>query len=132
MNFRIHVNYPETLLYRFILYGRALEEFQRSLILGGESEVAAIMGRAYAADGWKGVLQKEIEIFQRSDPKYYDPAAVASYYAELGENDKAFFWLERAYNEHLIPFYIKVQPAFDNLRSDPRYAELLHRMGLPQ
>ena|SRR2546426_3078359 len=37
----------------------------------------------------------------------------------LGERDKAFFWLEKARDEHLIPFYIKVQPAFDSLRSDP-------------
>ena len=61
-----------------------------------------------------------------------DPAEVAADFARLGERDKAFFWLEKAYDEHLIPFYIKVQPAFDNIRSDPRYADLLRRMGLPQ
>ena len=114
------------------LYDKALREQQRSLTLAGQEELATLLGRAYSAQGWKGVLRKQIEVYQRRDTNIYDPVTVAANYAELGEKDKAFFWLDRSYNEHLIPFYIKVQPAFDNLRSDPRYADLLRRMGLPQ
>jgi TolB-like protein/tetratricopeptide (TPR) repeat protein len=114
------------------LYDQALREEQRSLTLAGLEELATLLGRVYAAQGWKGVLRKQIEVYERRDTNTYDPVTVAISYAELGEKDKAFFWLERSYEEHLIPFYIKVQPAFDNLRSDPRYADLLRRMGLPQ
>jgi tetratricopeptide (TPR) repeat protein len=114
------------------LYDKALREEQRSLILAGQEELATLLGRAYAAQGWKGVLRKQIEVYQRRDTGVYDPVIIAANYAELGESDKAFFWLERSYNEHLVPFHIKVHPAFDNLRSDPRYADLLRRMGLPQ
>jgi tetratricopeptide (TPR) repeat protein len=109
------------------LYDQALREEQRGLTLAGQEELAALLGRAYAAQGWKGVLPKQIEVYQRRDTNTYDPVIVAASYAELGERDKAFFWLERSYEEHLTPFYIKVQPAFDNLRSDPRFADLLRR-----
>jgi hypothetical protein len=91
-----------------------------------------LLGRAYSGQGWKGVLRKQIEVYQRHDPNIYDPATVAASYAELGERDKAVFWLDKSYEEHQIPFYIKVEPTFDNVRSDPRYADLLRRMGLPQ
>ena len=47
----------------------------------------------------------------------------------LGEKDKAFEWLEKAYEEHFI-IAIKVNPVFDPLRSDPRFADLLRRMNL--
>jgi serine/threonine protein kinase/tetratricopeptide (TPR) repeat protein len=114
------------------LYDKALREEQRSLTLGGQEKLASALGGAYAAHGWKGVLQEQIKICQRRGTSTYDPVTVAANYAELGEKDKAFFWLEMSYDEHLIPFYIKVQPAFDSLRSDPRYADLLRRMGLPQ
>jgi hypothetical protein len=53
-------------------------------------------------------------------------------YARLGEKDTAFFWLEKAYDGHRIPFFIKTQPQLDKIRSDARYADLLRRMGLPQ
>jgi len=51
----------------------------------------------------------------------------------LGEKDRAFSWLEKAYaaKSGFLP-YIKPNPFFDSLRSDPRYADLLKRMGLPQ
>ncbi len=112
-------------------YGKALEEYQRELTLDGESKLSAAMGDAYVAHGWEGVLRKRIEVFQSTSD--YDPAAVAEAYASLGDKDKAFPWLERAYTErggHLL--FIKATPEFDNIRSDPRYADLLRRMGLPQ
>jgi serine/threonine protein kinase/tetratricopeptide (TPR) repeat protein len=133
--------YPDTSMPHFMLsqnyeqkklYDKAVQEFQQGLRVQGETELAAAMGRAYAANGWRGVLQKGVDVYQKRGTNDYDPAEVAADFARLGERDKAFFWLEKAYDEHLIPFYIKVQPAFDNIRSDPRYADLLRRMGLPQ
>jgi serine/threonine protein kinase/lipopolysaccharide biosynthesis regulator YciM len=113
-------------------YTKALQEYQRSLILGGEPELSAAMGRAYAANGWEGVMKKRVELWQKRGTSDYDPVAVAEAYASLGEKDKAFLWLERAYEEHESLLFIKSEPAFDYLRSDARYAELLRRMGLPQ
>jgi len=113
-------------------YDKALQAYQRSLNLKGEPELATAMGRAYAAHGWKGVQQTFIEEASHPDAKDYDPFFIGLTYAELGDKDNAFLWLERAYTTHQIPFFIKVEPALDNIRSDPRYADLLRRMGLPQ
>lgn len=49
----------------------------------------------------------------------------------LGDKDKAFFWLNKAYDDHGLLF-IKASRDFDSLRNDPRYSDLLRRMGLPQ
>ena len=113
-------------------YDKALQEDQRSLTLGGEPELSAAMGRAYAANGWEGVLKKRVEVYQKRGTSDYDPVAVAEAYASLGEKDKAFLWLERAYEERASLLFIKTLPDLDNLRSDARYADLLRRMGLPQ
>jgi hypothetical protein len=77
-------------------------------------------------------MKKRVELFQKRGTSDYDPVNVAEGYASLGEKDKAFLWLERAYQEHGSLLFIKSEPAFDYLRSDARYAELLRRMGLPQ
>jgi hypothetical protein len=63
---------------------------------------------------------------------YVDPAWIAGDYAVLGDKDRAFSWLEKAYREKSggLPF-IKSAPVFDSLQSDPRYADFLKRMGLP-
>jgi TolB-like protein/Flp pilus assembly protein TadD len=113
-------------------YTKAIQEYQRELSLEGEHELSAAMGRAYAANGWEGVMKKRVELWQKRGTSDYDPVGVAEAYASLGEKDKAFLWLERAYEEHASLLFIKGEPAFDYLRSDARYAELLRRMGLPQ
>ena len=114
------------------IYDKALQEYQRSLILQGETELSAAMGKAFAAGEWEGVLRKRVEVSQKHDTSDYDPAFVAECYAALDEKDKAFLWLEKAYDEHSSLLFIKVEPDFDNIRSDPRYSDLLRRMGLPQ
>jgi hypothetical protein len=75
-------------------------------------------------------LKKEAEIYQ-APGKYYDPEVVASSYAELGEKDKAFFWLNEAYDENELLF-IKSSRDYDGPHGDPRYADLLRPMKLPQ
>ena len=59
--------------------------------------------------------------------------AFAVVYAGLGDNDRAFGWLEKAYEERAcyLPF-IKLNPLFNGLRPDPRYRDLLRRMNLPE
>jgi tetratricopeptide (TPR) repeat protein len=113
-------------------YDKALQAYERSLNLKGEPELAIAMGHAYATRGWKGVLQKFIEEASNPNARDYDPFFIGLAYAELGDKDHAFFWLEKAYKDHQIPFYIKSEPALDYIRSDARYADLLRRMGLPR
>ena len=111
-------------------YAKAVEEFQQELMLDGDRELAVAVGRAYATAGWKGVLTKEAEIYQ-APGAHYDPQTVAAAYAGLGDKDKAFLWLNKAYDAHGLLF-VKASPEFDSLRNDPRYSDLLRRMGLPQ
>jgi hypothetical protein len=61
-------------------------------------------------------------------------AFIRSIYAGLGEKDKAFEFLEKAYQERSpdIPYFLKADLRIDNLRSDPRFQDLLRRVGLPQ
>ena len=65
--------------------------------------------------------------------KYVSPYFIALVYVGLGEKDQAFAWLEKAYQErHPYLILIKVEPVFDVLRSDPRFQDLVQRIGLPQ
>ena len=91
-----------------------LEEFRRS---GG---VAAVRRMAKAEE-------------EQSRTAYIDPALIATNYAIAGDKDQAFAWLEKAAAEHSAFFqYIKADPSYDPIRSDPRFAALLKRMGLSQ
>jgi hypothetical protein len=70
---------------------------------------------------------------EQSKRMYVDPAIIAANYAVLGEKDKAFAWLEKGYEgKSDLMRILKTAPDFDSLRSDPRYADLLRRMNLPQ
>ena len=67
-----------------------------------------------------------------SKHKYVSAVWMAKIYAGLEEKDEAFEWLEKAYEDHSIISvgYIKTNPMFDPLRSDPRFADLLRRTNL--
>jgi hypothetical protein len=64
---------------------------------------------------------------------YVPPFSVARIHAALGDKDEAFAWLDRAYQERdLLLYALKVDPRFDPLHSDPRFADLLRRIGLEE
>ena len=114
-------------------YDEARKYLDEGLRSEGHADIAAENERVYQASGWKGVLRKKVE--RGSDPKkkgLYDPYGVADAYAKLGENDKAFRWLERTYTEQIPMAFLMVDPDLDKLRSDPRYTDLVHRIGFPQ
>jgi hypothetical protein len=61
-----------------------------------------------------------------------NPVNVASSFAEAGERDQAFLWLEKSFNERTPQLlHIVADPAFDDLREDPRYRDLIRRIGIP-
>jgi hypothetical protein len=64
--------------------------------------------------------------------KYVYSLGFARVYSGLGDKDEAFVWLEKAYEERSTAlYYLKVDPIWDPLRSDPRFNDLLRRIGLP-
>jgi serine/threonine protein kinase/Tfp pilus assembly protein PilF len=71
------------------------------------------------------------ELRAASKQRYVPASSFALVHAGLGEKDQAFAWLEKAYEERSGVVYLKVDPFWDPVRSDPRFAELLRRIGLP-
>jgi len=89
------------------------------------------LGHAYAVAGRGADAQKildQLSTLSKQD-KYVPDVDRARIYAGLGEKDKAFEWLEKGYDDRSIGT-IKVEPTWDPLRSDPRFADLLRRMNL--
>ena len=88
------------------------------------------LGYGYAAAGRRPEAQKVLDQLNEISKEKYVPALHrALIYAGLVQKDQAFEWLEKAYEEHYI-LAIKVHPAYDSLRSDPRFADPLRRMNL--
>ena len=87
----------------------------------------------YASAGPNGaMLAAARRLEELSKSEYVDPYDKATFYAAAEEIDTAFVWLERAYEQRApLLWQIRVYPSFDPLKSDPRYNDLLHRMGLP-
>lgn len=72
------------------------------------------------------------QLKQISKRSYVLPHIIAAIYTALGESNQAFAWLQRAYQDRSSPLvWIKVDPWFDNLRADPRFIDLVRRMGVP-
>ena len=116
---------------------QVIEEWKVDGQLSGdhnEFEFASAMERGFRAAGWKGALTKGIEARQAQRKTGYISAyLIAELYADLGDKDQAFRWLNTAYQEHdwwLMGLKTDFLP--DPLRSDPRFAELVRKVGLPQ
>src|SRR5262249_15852813 len=92
----------------------------------------AALGHAYAVAGKVTEAQKALaQLKELSKQRYIAPISIAMVYAGLGDKAGAFEWLGRAYEDHsLLLSYIKVWPQFDGLHGDPRFQDLLRRMGL--
>jgi TolB-like protein/Tfp pilus assembly protein PilF len=109
-------------------YAESVEEFARYQELLGERQAAALVRESYARNGWQGFLRL---VTSEAGPIKMSPAELAIYYAALGDKEKTFKQLEIAYREGKL-LWLKVDPLFDPLREDPRYQELLRKVGFPQ
>jgi TolB-like protein/Flp pilus assembly protein TadD len=96
--------------------------------------VIGVLVRAYAHAGRRtDALRLLGELKKRQQTGYVPAAAFVNAYLGLGDNEQAFVWIERAYQEKSnILQFAKVHPFFDPLRDDPRFVDLLHRVGLDQ
>jgi len=115
------------------MHEESRSEFEKALKLSnGATNLLALLGVAYAKSGnqsaAQGVLDKLNALIRQRRAQPHDLAIL---YTGLGEKDRAFEWLGKAYEErsHLI-LYLKTDPFFDPLRSDPRFSDLLNRAGL--
>jgi tetratricopeptide (TPR) repeat protein len=115
-------------------YPKAIVELQKALDLsGGDTNEVAALGRAYALAGRTGDAMKTLtELTMRSQQTYVQPAWVAVIHVALGDTDQAFDWLEKAFVDQSASLVLlKVDPAFDPVRKDPRFGDLMRRLGLP-
>jgi tetratricopeptide (TPR) repeat protein len=114
---------------------QAIPEYQRAVELS-EADTDAIAGlaHAYTAAGKKTEAEKVLrELQTRSKTDYVSPYMIGAIYAGLGNKDKAFEFLERAYKEKSpdMAYFLKADLRLDSLRSDPRFQDLLKRMNFP-
>jgi serine/threonine protein kinase/TolB-like protein len=110
-------------------YANAIEEQAKFFELSGEPQKAALLRENFAKSGWNGYLRL---VTAENSPLEENNWVVARAYVELGEKDKAFAELNKAYESRRSVTWLKVDPLFDPLRSDPRFQELLKKIGFPQ
>jgi serine/threonine protein kinase len=112
------------------MYKEGIAEFEKAVAITTSNLSLTCLGYGYAAAGKRPEAQKVLDqLNELSKQRYVPPFHRAIICVGLGEKDKAFEWLEKAYDEHFI-LGVKMNPIFDPLRSDPRFADLLRRMNL--
>ena len=131
------------LSFAYAQLGRENEAHEWQLATNRRYERAGLPGRARMTEaqerGWnesglEGSLRTVLEVYlELAAQGLFSPLSVAITYARLGETNESFAWLERAYDAHEAPlFSLKAQPLVDPLRSDPRFQDLLRRIGFPE
>jgi TolB-like protein/Tfp pilus assembly protein PilF len=111
----------------------AFESFRNGILVRvGSEEALKEFDRAYETAGLEGAINWIIRNMEEwTMTRYNKPYFMAMGYAKIGDRDQAFEWLEQAYelrSRFLIT--LGVEPSFDNLRSDPRFDEMLKKVGL--
>jgi len=110
----------------------AVAEREKALSLSGGPELAASIEEDFTKSGYKGVLQSWLEgLTELSKHSYVSSYSIAESYMRMDEKQKAFEWLEKAYEEHdsgLVS--LAVEPMFETIRPDPRFKEIVRRMKL--
>jgi eukaryotic-like serine/threonine-protein kinase len=119
------------------MYKEAIAEEQRYLILLGEDEASETLGQDFELYGyeqakrlqWQAILET---LQEAKKERYVSPMSFVFTYIHLGDKDKAFAWLEKAYEER-SPWltYLRADPQFHSLQSDPRFQTLVKRIGFP-
>ena len=109
----------------------AVREFQTALRLSPGSPIyAANLARAYASSGKRADAEQLLQrLKDGASAAYSNAAEVAMVYAALGDKNQAMAWLERGFSERFNPGVL-LRPGFDSLRADPRFQDLVNRVGL--
>ncbi len=115
------------------MYPQAIDSFQKGLDQGGHiPDLVAALGHAYALTGDRAKTERALaELDKMSKDGYVSPYYFSIVYLGLADKDKTFLWLEKAFQDRSAALiWLNVEPAFDPLRSDPRFKDLLKRMDL--
>ena len=115
------------------MHAAAIAELRKASELSVvNTESLSFLGFAYAAAGKIDEALKMLRALNKhAQISYVPPYHIAIVYAGLRDREQAFRWLEQSYERHAVDlFTLKVEPMFDSLRSDPRFADLLRRCGL--
>lgn len=113
------------------MFREAINEYLEAIKLGGDTPTDQIyLGAFYAKAGDRGKAQQILKRLQTTD-EYVSPGELAVLYTALGERDQAFASLEKAYASHDLQLgNLRVDASFDSLREDPRFKDLMRRVGL--
>jgi TolB-like protein/Tfp pilus assembly protein PilF len=117
------------------MYAEAITDCQEWLKIFHDDPIAlATLAHVYGTMGKRREAEENLsKLAEISKQHYFSPYWTAVAYAGLGDNDKALQYFEKAFEDrYFIMIWINSDPRFDNLRSDPRFAELVRRIGLPQ
>jgi TolB-like protein/DNA-binding winged helix-turn-helix (wHTH) protein/Flp pilus assembly protein TadD len=124
-------------------FEEGIKEHEKAAVLGGSSPEdaaaeAAIMQQALKKGGEKELWQKTLEVVlarqKQSNGEVMSSGLMAAIYALAGDKDSAFKWLDKAYSERDGEdiTLLRCDPSYKNLRGDPRFVNLLRRLGLPE
>jgi tetratricopeptide (TPR) repeat protein len=110
----------------------SIEKFEKAFSLGVGPPCRALLGRAYALAGERAKAESILEELKTlSHQQYISPFDIAVVYAGLGDLTSTFQLLEQAYQQRVFRIIELTFPMFDNLRPDPRWQDLVRRIGLP-
>lgn len=89
--------------------------------------------KGFRSSGWKGAMTAAASVFEERRKNGYASAfQIARFYADAGDRERAFRWLDLAFREHDgLLLDLNISPGLDNIRSDPRFADLVRKVGLP-
>jgi serine/threonine protein kinase len=120
-------------------YPETIQEFRTAAQLGGDkngAEFAAALDAGFRSGGWPGALRKAIDVLlaqRKTNTGFVSPYRIAQLYGDMGDKNHAFEWLNTAYQEHdFLVISLRTDFTMDSLRSDPRYTELVRKIGFPQ
>jgi eukaryotic-like serine/threonine-protein kinase len=137
-NVAIHPNDGQWHGYLYLTYLRTgrqketVEELQRAMALYGYPEMASALAKTYAQSGYEAAMRLAAKQFEQALGNAVSPTWIAEIYTHLGDKNSAMQWLERGYAER-DGFVVTLRdPVWDLLRSDPRFRDLVRRIGLPQ
>jgi TolB-like protein/DNA-binding winged helix-turn-helix (wHTH) protein len=116
------------------MYDEAFTEAKNFYAALGDSRVVAVLESGQAEGGYREAMRRAaVTLAARSEQTYVKPWSIASVYAYAGDKDRALEWLEKAYQEgasYLV--FLRLDPLYDPLRSDPRFQDLVRRMDFPE
>jgi len=114
------------------MYPEAVDSYLKFMELSGTAPPSEIKGtqESFTRSGWRGFLQHRVKHMEGESKQKYP--RIAEFYALLGEKDKAFVLLEKAYEQPGGLVELKYLSSYDNLRGDPRFDDLTRRLGFPE